>query len=77
MYDVIGLMKKHIHDLIMILVLPKFEIELILLVLYFDNFQNMTIVRSEFDQIEMDEMVVHKVTHKKLKQVLINVKPMV
>ena len=59
MYDVIGLMKKHIHDLIMILVLPKFEIELILLVLYFDNFQNMTIVRSEFDQIEMDEMVVH------------------
>ena len=59
MYDVIGLMKKHIHDLIIILVLLKFEIELILLVLYFDNFQNMTIVRSEFDQIEMDEMVVH------------------
>ena len=59
MYDVIGLMKKHIYDIIMILLLPKFEIEIILFMLYFDNFQNMTIVRSEFDQIEMDEMVVH------------------
>ena len=58
MYDVIGLMKKLIHDLIMILVVPKFEIELILLVLYFDKFQNMTIVRTEFDEIEIDEMVV-------------------
>ena len=77
MYDVIGLMKKHIHDIIMILLLPKFEIEIILLVLYCENFQDMTIFRSEFDQVEMDEMIVHQVTHKKLNHVLINLKPMV
>ena len=59
MYDVIGLMKKHIHDIIMILLLPNFEIEIILMVLDFDNFQNMTIVRSKFDQIEMHYIVLH------------------
>ena len=56
-YDVFGMMIKLFHFLIMILIVPKFDLDSILFVRHFFKFQFWNILRSEFHVIEMNEMV--------------------